>query len=255
MMRLRTLGSISLRDENGSEIRSVLAQPKRLALLAMVALHHGGTCRRDQLLGLFWPDHDVDHGRAALRQAVRFLRSRIGCDAIVNVGNEVLAVNALEVECDARHFDRASDEHRLEDALLLYQGDLLPGLFVPDASPELDSWLERERHRLRRRALDAASELVERYRARGQLMLAARWSWRALSLAPDDERLLRALLELLCAAGDSAGAIRAYEHFVADLHHDLGMKPSPLTQRLAASIRAETSVVGIASTGIPTSAS
>lgn len=37
MVRFRLLGRIDLRDDDGNEGRSVLAQPKRLALLAYLA--------------------------------------------------------------------------------------------------------------------------------------------------------------------------------------------------------------------------
>ena len=237
MVSVRTFGSIGVRNDHGRELRSVLAQPKRLALLALLAVSPHGQCRRDQMLGLFWPDQDCEHARAALRQAVRFLRREIGRDAIVNVGNECLAIDAHVVASDVHDFARACDEQHFEEALHLYQGDFLAGLFVPTASPEFDSWLEGERGRLRERALHAATTLSARHRHRGEFSLAAQWSRRAMTLAPDDECLLRTHLELLSDAGDGAGAVRAYENFAIFLHRELAVTPSAPTQRLAAAIR------------------
>ena len=53
---------------------------------------------------------------------------------------------------------RHLEEDRADEALELYQGDLLPSFFVPDA-PGFEEWLERERHRLsaRRRPLPPVS--------------------------------------------------------------------------------------------------
>jgi DNA-binding SARP family transcriptional activator len=54
MIRLRTLGALDLRDADGQELRGVLAQPKRAALLAYLALATPrGYHRRDTLLALF----------------------------------------------------------------------------------------------------------------------------------------------------------------------------------------------------------
>ncbi len=78
LLSLRTLGTLDLRAPDGSEVRSVLAQPRRIALLAYLALATPrGPHRRDRLLALFWPDQDQAHARNALSQAVFFLRSAL----------------------------------------------------------------------------------------------------------------------------------------------------------------------------------
>jgi hypothetical protein len=59
VIRLRVLGPVALHDSSGSEISAVLAQPKRLALLAYLAADQAGAFRRgDTPLGLFWPELD-----------------------------------------------------------------------------------------------------------------------------------------------------------------------------------------------------
>src|SRR5258708_5699334 len=111
MIELRTLGALELRDATGRELRSVLAQPKRLALLAYLTLvSPRGFRRRDTILALFWPELDDNHARNALRQAVHFLRRSLGDQALVRRGEEELAVNTEAVECDATAFERACDE-------------------------------------------------------------------------------------------------------------------------------------------------
>ena len=80
MIQLRTLGGLDLTDpDSGGELRAVLVQPKRFALLVYLALANAHRFRRrDTLTGLFWPNVDGDHARGALRQALRFLRGRAG---------------------------------------------------------------------------------------------------------------------------------------------------------------------------------
>lgn len=75
MIELRTLGTLDLRDSDGHNLTTALTQSKRLALLVYLALASPrGFQRRDTLLGLFWPESDDRRARAALRQAVRYLR-------------------------------------------------------------------------------------------------------------------------------------------------------------------------------------
>ena len=78
MIRVRLLGTIALESSDGRELRSVLAQPKRFALLAYLAARPRALHRRDTLLATFWPDADDTHARWALSQALRFLRKELG---------------------------------------------------------------------------------------------------------------------------------------------------------------------------------
>ena len=58
MVRLVTLGRLQLLRD-GPPPEPVHLQPKRLALLAYLALAAGDGCQqRDALLGLFWPRED-----------------------------------------------------------------------------------------------------------------------------------------------------------------------------------------------------
>jgi DNA-binding SARP family transcriptional activator len=88
MIRLRTLGSADLRAPNGTQIQSVLRQPKRLAVLIYLAVNGPVFQRRDRLLALFWPESGEDKARGALSQAVFQLRHALGKDVIVNRGDD-----------------------------------------------------------------------------------------------------------------------------------------------------------------------
>ena len=116
MIELRTLGALDLRDNAGREIRRVLAQPKRLAFLAYLALTR--TChRRDSLLALFWPDQDNERARLALRQSVHFLRTTLGAEVIASRSGEEVALGEGVVQCDATEFERALETGHLARAL------------------------------------------------------------------------------------------------------------------------------------------
>ena len=108
MIRFRTLGGVDLRDAEGRELRSVLAQPKRLALLAYLAIATPpGYHRRDTVLALFWPELDQERARGALRQAVHFLRRTLGAHMVQGHGGEDIGLASDMFWCDVRAFDDA----------------------------------------------------------------------------------------------------------------------------------------------------
>jgi serine/threonine-protein kinase len=237
-IRLGTLGAIELRAEGRGELRAVLRQPKRLALLTYLAVASPrGFHRRDTLVALFWPDLDDEHARGALRQAVRFLRRHLGENALMGRGEEELALGD-GVWCDAVAFERAAIEARAEEALELYRGDFLAGFYVSDAAPELDQWVEAQRARLSAGAAQAAWQLAAKEELEGSASGATHWARRAMALAPQDESALRQLVSLLDRLGDRAGAIRVYDDFAQDLVKEYEAEPSAETQALVAAVRA-----------------
>ena len=100
-IRLTLLGRIDLSDSSGRRNQSVLSQPKRVALLAYLAVEgRNRLVRRDELTGVFWPRRSDRRGRKALRDALYFLRRSLGDDVIVTPGDEV-GLDWDRIECDA----------------------------------------------------------------------------------------------------------------------------------------------------------
>ena len=240
MIELRTLGALEAISADGIPLRSVLAQPRRMALLSYLALASPrGFHRRDTLFALFWPEHDTEHARHALRQSIYFLRQALGATAIIARGDEELAVAPDQLRCDAVEFERAIDEGRLETGLALYRGDLLPGFHISEA-PDFEGWLEQERARLRGRARDAWWALADARERDADAAGAAGAGHRAAALAPTDEAAICRLVLLLDRLGDRTGAVRAYEAFARQLEQEYELLPSEQTRSLVAAIRART---------------
>lgn len=243
MIRLDTLGTLTLCGADGSELRAVLAQPKRLALLAYLAVEsERGFQRRDHLVALFWPQLGQARARQALRQSIYFLRHAAGEHVVTNRGDEEIGLAPECVQCDVCAFNALLDRNSFEPALALYRGDLLTGFFLTGASTDFDRWLHATRERLRCRAVDAACQLASMYERRGALSEAARWARHAGHLAPDDEPVLRQLVSLLDRQGDTAGALRAHAAFAKWLATEFGAVPSVETRALIAHVRSRTTV-------------
>jgi TolB-like protein len=237
VIELHVLGSVDLRKSSGETLLSVLAQPKRAALLAYLAVAAPrGFSRRDKLIGLFWPERDPEHARGALRTALHFLRHWLDEEVVVGRGDQEIGLAEGALWCDAVAFEEALARRELERALELYRGDLLEGFFISEA-PEFERWLEGERKRLRIRATQAAWALAEREERAGNGVEAVYWARRATAFAPDDEGALRRLIELLDRVGDRAGALREYQLFERGLRQDYELEPSAETQALIALIQ------------------
>src|SRR5688500_1337805 len=197
MFRLNVLGQIDLRDETGAEIRAILAQPKRLALLIYLAAASPRRFhRRDELLPLFWPEHGEDAARNALRQAVYQLRQSLGPGVLVSRGGDSLGIAPMQLRCDLVEFEDALDRGRIAEALEEYRGDLLPGFSVPGATA-FSEWVDDTNARLRHRAARAAWALAEQQERAGGLAAAADSARRAAALTVHDEAAVRQLVSLL----------------------------------------------------------
>ena len=237
-VRLRVLGLVDVRDAEGRELRSVISQSKRLALLSFLALAGRNRFRRrDTVVGLFWPDADQRAARAALRQALSWLRRELGGVAFTQRGDEEIGVAPEHLWCDAVAFDEAIAAEDTEQALLLFGGNLLDGVFVAGAAPELERWLDEERELRRRQATRAASTRAEHDADAGQLDSAVEWARRAVLLSPNDEGSYRRLIRLLGAASNRAGALEAYARLREQLAEDYDTEPSEATIRLVSEVR------------------
>ncbi len=236
-IELRILGTISLSGLSGEEHAAILGRRKRFALLAYLAVAtHRGYCSRDTLLGLFWPDLDQTHARGALRQSIHVLRGALGGSSILTAGDDEVRLEPTSIQCDAVAFLAAVAAADFDNALDLYQGDLLSGFFIPNALM-FEQWLEEERVCLRTLAARAALQGAAHAEATGLLTLAADRAQRALILNPYSEEVLRLYIRVLASAGDRVQAVRTYDEFAKRVEREWAVLPSPQTRALVSAMR------------------
>ena len=146
MVELKMLGRAELRGNDGELDHSFLAGPKRLGLLAYLILSRKDSFkRRDKILPLFWPNKGQKSARNALSNMLYHIRKSLGKDFIITRGTEELTFNKKGLKCDALDFQVAVANQKWEKAIELYKGKILEGLFIPNAAPEFEQWLDRER--------------------------------------------------------------------------------------------------------------
>lgn len=228
---IQMLGAVDLRTPRPDHSLQVLAQPKRLGLLCYLASTPGRAVRRDELADLFWPELDRARGRKALRNALYFLREKLGRQTIPLLGEAGAAADPRYVQSDVARFEAEVAAGRWERAVAAHQGEFLLGLELDDAEPFAE-WVDRTRTRLRTAAARAAWAAAEQMAARGAHDAQLRYARHAVALVPDDELGLQRLLRLLISRGDRAGAVAEYQTFRTRLLDRFGEPPDPATERI-----------------------
>src|SRR5919107_3465762 len=128
MIDLRLLGAIEVRVTGPGGARAALTQPKRLALLAYLALAEPpGLHSRDALLALLWPEADDGSSRHSLRNALHALRHSLGDDVILARGESWVGLDLEGLRCDVLEVRAHLGAGRLDEAVTLCQGGLMPG--------------------------------------------------------------------------------------------------------------------------------
>jgi TolB-like protein/DNA-binding SARP family transcriptional activator/Tfp pilus assembly protein PilF len=239
MIELRLLGGIALTGGDGRPLGSILAQPKRVALLAYLAVARPrGFHRRDALLGIFWPESDEERGRAALSQAVYYLRRSLGEAVVESRGNEELRVDPKHLWCDVVAFETAVADDRPREALELFRGPLLSAFHLREA-PGWERWVEAERARLTGLVAGVAWRGAEEALAAGSPEEGLRLATLAVDHAPYDEAGIRRLVGVAERVGGRGAAIQAWEAAVGRLERDLEVRASDETRALIDRLRGD----------------
>jgi DNA-binding SARP family transcriptional activator/TolB-like protein len=236
MLFLRLLGNASLQDEQ-SNLSGRAVQPRRLALLALLALSPRKALSRDKLLAYLWPESDTEQGRHLLSVAVYELRKALGEGLLVTARDDV-SLNPSALNIDVDQFEAAISAGDYDRALALYGGPLLDGFHINDA-PDFERWVDGERTLLARRFAEALEKAAHQRQSSGD-MAGAVAMWRQLAAhEPYSARVVCGLMTALESAGDRAGALQHARTHAALLREEFGAEPDPEVEALAARLRRE----------------
>lgn len=240
---------------------------KARALLAYLALENK-VHTRQELAVLFWPDIGDRYARANLRNTLHRLRQTLdaaaegAADQLLIVTRQAVQFNAVKAGIDVLHFQtllevvsaqqshRSTGQHelstseqtsacleQLEEAVELYQGELLAGFGVPDAA-DFEEWLLLRREMLHQRAILAFHTLCTEYESTGDYERAHEVASRLLVLDPYRENTYRQIMGLLAQMGQPDHALHYLEQMRLILREELGVEPSAQTLALAKQIAA-----------------
>ena len=223
MLRVRLFGAFALESDGVA-----LPMPERRrarSLLGWLALHPG-MHPRSEVAGRFWPDVLESSARKSLRTELVAVRHALGAagEGVLVATRDTVGLVGDDVCVDAREYERLVREGRLEAAVELCEGELLPGLD--------EEWVYDARESHRRRFGDVLECLAADAEAAGALEDAVRISRRRVGLDPLREDAHRQLIRRLIAAEEVSAARVAFDDLARRLRAELHVAPSRETRRL-----------------------
>ncbi len=219
-------------EMDGAAVQWTTAQSRDLFFCL---LQHRRGLRKEEVGALFWPEHSPQRLDSIFRSTLYRLRRSLFRDSIVFEDGLYRFNRECSYRLDAEEFETAVDRAGpvadrgkriafLEEALALYQGDYLEGIYA--------DWCIVERERLREQYLAALGALAGLYAEQGDLLRAVDLYQRLLSHDPYQEAVYRAVMGCYCRLGDRPAAIRQYHTCVRVLRAELGLSPAPETEQL-----------------------
>lgn len=233
---LRLFGGLSLYS-GGQIVSGAAGQPRRLAVLAVLADAYPAVVSRDRLVGLLWPDQDESSARRLLTQSLYELRRELG-DFTVGTGRDI-GIDGDRLRIDLVEFRKCLRDGRPADAAAIARGPILDGFHLRGSvafeqwSSELRDSVDRD---VRRAIAQAISDHADAPRE------ALNWGERLVAAAPYDSVALLQLIDLAERAGDPGVAHRAAATYERRTREDLALEPDPAVARRLALMSVETEV-------------
>ena len=238
MIRINALGGLSVRDGDGNQLPGAAAQPRRMAILALLARAGQRGITREKVLSLLWPDADDERGPRTLAQALYALRKDLGAEDAIT-GSKELRFDPGIVATDVAEFASAMSRGDDERAVSIYHGPFLDGFHLSGAE-EFARWVDAERASLGLEYSRALESLARGARTAGDARASVAW-WRKLAaLEPLNARVTVGLMEALAGAGDRAGALQHARVYELLVEQELDLPPDADVLALAERLRRST---------------
>jgi len=237
MLHFYTFGGLRIEDD-GQPLQ--LSTHKARDLLAYLIAFRDRSHPRSVLTGLLWPDLPEDKARRRLSDTLWRIRRVL--DDYVSADEEYVWFNTdLPHWLDAEQFQRVASSLRpetlradprgktsnlraVEDALALYQGPFLDGLY--------HDWILLERERLRGLYLQTLGYLLEFHKQVGDYAAALTIAQRLVTVEPLHEAAHRELMRLYHLLSRDAEAVAQYHRCREILREELDVAPAPETEAL-----------------------
>ena len=239
-IRVRVLGGFQIDVDDEPVTFAAKAPRKALALLKTMICLGGREVRDHQLIDALWGEDEADGGRAAFNVTLHRLRKLLGHADAILVHEGCLTLNPQHVWVDAFAFEHllaggaapsSSPEERIERALALYRGPLLP-------ADREESWSAVARERLRAKFVHHVARRARALEETGRGDEAVALYVRGLDADGLSEVFYQGLMRCHRDAGRPAEALSLYHRFRQTLSVSLGIAPSNETEALARSIGA-----------------
>jgi DNA-binding SARP family transcriptional activator/tetratricopeptide (TPR) repeat protein len=242
-LRFEALGEMRIVTPTHEVTSDILGGRRGRLVLATLILNRHRAVDRDELATLLWPEALPPTWDTALRGAISKVRAMVTTSGVegLRLHSSHHAVQLIVPEDMVVDWDEAFDAvTSAERALVEHRPDVAANsataaveiagrAFLPGISGE---WVDEQRTRLvslRIRALDVLGSALSATGAIGPAVAAAE---EAISLDPIREHGHRNLMRVYANAGDRSAALQAYARCRSILVDELGVDPSPETERM-----------------------
>jgi DNA-binding SARP family transcriptional activator len=210
---------------------------KAAGLVKLLALAPAHRLHRERVVDVLWPELGPEAAGANLRKALHYARHAIEPAEIASIGDvlalpsEGLTIDVPEWRAAAADARRSGDPASYSPVVEGYRDGLLP-------DDRYEEWAMPYRAELQAELGELLEELASLLEARGEIEGAMTAARRLVALEPLREEGHVLLIRLHALAGRRAEALKTYEQLRATLEAELGVEPSPETQRLYEEVRA-----------------
>jgi len=229
----------------GEHVLTGLNTTKVRDLLCYLLLYRDRPHQREVLANLLWDEQATNQPQRCLRKNLSTLRTALDTecaqlsDDLLLVESDWMQINpAIDMWLDITIFEQAFADVRdvpgreiaphavetLKSAVDLYRGDLLEGVY--------HDWAIYERERFQQMYLAMLSKLMESCEAHQDYKAGIDYGTRILYYDRAHERTHRHLMRLYYLDDNRTAALRQYEHCIAALDSELGVKPTRRTRTL-----------------------
>ena len=176
---------------------------------------------------------DLDDLLTITRQSIQWT----GGDSELDVARFERLLAACSSHAHGELLDCSECIDRMQQAVALYRGELLHGLFL-EHSQQFEEWLLLKRELLHRQALNSLQTLTLHHEARGEYEQMRVYAMRQVALEAWREGAHMEVMRALAYSGQRAAALAQYEICRRTLEQELGVEPSPETTALRDQIEA-----------------
>jgi len=245
-VKIHTLGRFAV-EINGQPLQfSRKTQKKPLDMLRVLVAHGGVRVEAASIIEQLWPGAEGDAGKMSFDSNLHRLRRLIGVDDVLLMSEGKLSLDPSKCWIDAMALDdvvtrveraaQASSGHPGE-AIVPYMKELLQlyaGHFLVSETQE--AWAVAARDRFRAKFIRAVAVVGGSLEANREWEQAVALFSRALELDNLAEALYRRLMVCYRELGEPAEALNVYRRCREMLSIVLGVKPSPETEAIRATL-------------------
>ena len=232
-LRIYTLGRFVVWQGGRRIADSAWSKRRAGPLFCLLLLSPRHSLTQEQVITYLWPEKGFAAAQPLLHQATSTLRRCLEPDLPRKFPSRYLSVEEGSVHLhlspgawiDFQAFTDQVVQGDYEQALILYEGELLPAHRYAD-------WAIWERERLAQRYLQALLAAAEAALVEGQAQRALLLARKALVQEPWQEQAVHIGMEACILLHDRAGALRLYQTLAQRLATDLGIEPEAELQEL-----------------------